>query len=187
MIKQTEFVRVMGFVAVMIVVNTGVLGMEVKRGEKVNLFDEKSGLKDVNKVILYEASSNCENRTSVISIYCSSKEKEFGCKAVNSSTILLQTENNSVSLTLLDASKAGCYVVEITSNTVVEKHVVVKESPKTAEAWTISLIFAVGIAVLAVGILAIIRVINCIYQKVKMTQMIPTRWWTSRAFAWLIW
>lgn len=125
MTKPTEFVRIMGFFAVMIVVNAGVLRVEVKRGENVTLL-EKSGLKYVNKVKLYEAQSNCENRTRGIIIYCSSKEKMFGCKENNSSTFSLQIENNSVSLTPLDASKEGCYVVQITGNTVVEKHVVVK-------------------------------------------------------------
>ncbi len=124
MTKPTEFVRIMGFFAVMIVVNAGGLRVEVKRGDNVTLLDEKSGLKYVNKV-KYEA-WNCENRTRGIIIYCSSKEKEFGCRANNSSTFSLQIENNSVSLTPLDASEAGCYVVEITGNIVVEKHLVVK-------------------------------------------------------------
>ncbi len=125
MTKPTEFVRIMSFFAVMIVVYAGGLRVEVKRGDNVTLL-EKSGLKYVNNVKLHEAQSNCENRTRWIIIYCSSKEKDSGCKENNSSTFSLQIENNSVSLTPLDASKEGCYVVEITGNTVVEKHLVVK-------------------------------------------------------------
>lgn len=115
----------MCFFAVMIVVNTGGLRVEVKRREHVALLDEKSGLKYVNKVTLYEAWSNCENRTRGIIIYCSSEEKKNGCKENNSSTFSVSS-TPTVSLTPLDASKEGCYVVEITGNIVVEKQFVVK-------------------------------------------------------------
>ncbi len=86
MTKPIKFVRVMCFFAVIIVVNTGGLRVEVKRRENVALLDDTSGLKCFNKVTLYEEWSNCENRTRGIIIYCSPKEKENGCKENNSST-----------------------------------------------------------------------------------------------------
>ncbi len=115
----------MCFFAVMIVVNTGGLRVEVKRRETVALFDDTSELKYVDKVTLYEALGNCENRTRGIIIYCSPKEKENGCKENNCSTFSVSL-SPTVSLTPLDASKEGCYVVEITGDTVVEKLIVVK-------------------------------------------------------------
>lgn len=85
--------------------------MEVKRGKKV-LVENKFGLENINRVALYNASKDCNQKGLGEISYCSPKENESGCTNKNGSTFSFDIGKDSVSLTPLNASD-GFYVVSI--------------------------------------------------------------------------
>ncbi|XP_052450692.1 uncharacterized protein LOC128011930 [Carassius gibelio] len=166
------------FITWIIVIISGAVSdnviVKARRGENCSLSVRSSELNIVSRLTVRR------NGTQEIFRFCSSEERNHGCKPINSSRISLRIDKEIVSVTVLDVntSDEGVYDVEVindTNNRIRQEFTVsLTESPETAEdiptetPWTISLkilnITAGVIAAIGLG-LVLLLIIYSIYRK----------------------